>query len=77
MTIYIAAYKAKHRIIQIEEHSCFTWKQEGGEIDSEMLKGKIIRESSVHFFSLMAGSNYHIDLDDISVEILKTEPFNG
>ncbi len=77
MTIYIATYKAKHKIIQIEEHSCFTWKQESGEVDVEMVKGKIVRESSVHFFRLVAGTNYVVDLNDITVEILKTEPFKG
>lgn len=77
MTTYIAEYKATHSIIQIEEHSCFIWQQEGGEIDMDMLQGKIKRESSVHFFNLVAGDQYEISHGDISVEIVKTEPFKG
>ncbi|MGB5821126.1 MAG: GTP-binding protein LepA [Saonia sp.] len=77
MTTYITEYKATHKIIQIGEHSCFIWQQEGGEIDMDMLKGKIKRESSVHFFKLVSGGQYPISHDDISVEVIKAEPFNG
>ncbi|WP_411031315.1 GTP-binding protein LepA [Spongiimicrobium sp. 3-5] len=77
MTTYIAEYKTTHKIIQIQEHSCFIWQQEGGEIDMEMLTGKIVRESSVHFFSLIAGKNYLVSTEDISVDVIKTEPFKG
>jgi hypothetical protein len=77
MTTYIAEFTAVHKIIQIMQHSIFTWKQEGGEIDSDLLQGKIKRESSVHFYKLLAGGQYEVFLDDISVEITKTSPFNG
>ena len=77
MTTYIAEFKAVHKIIQIEQHSIFTWQQEGGEIDQDLLEGKIKRESSVHFYKLLAGSHYKVSLEDISIEINKTEPFFG
>ena len=77
MTTYIAEFKAIHKLIQIEQHSIFTWQQEGGEIDKDLLEGKIKRESAVHFYKLLAGTNYSVSLDDISVEINKTEPFFG
>lgn len=77
MTIYIAEFKAAHKTIQILQHSVFTWKQEGGEIDPELLQGKIKRESSIHFYNLLAGDHIEVTLDDISVEITKTAPFNG
>ena len=77
MTTYIAEFKAAHKIIQIEQHSVFTWKQEGGEIDKDLLEGKIKRESSMHFYKLLAGSNYEVSLEDISIEINKTAPFFG
>lgn len=77
MTTYIAEFRTTHKIIQIEQHSCFTWHQESGEIDMDMLKGKIVRESSTHFFKLLGGSNYVVSNDDISVEIVQTGPFQG
>ncbi|MDE3742159.1 GTP-binding protein LepA [Maribacter polysaccharolyticus] len=77
MTLYIAQFTAKHRIIQVEENSVFLWRQESGEIDTAMLGDKIKRESSVHFFNMVAGNNYEIKLEDISVTVLKAEPFNG
>lgn len=77
MTTYIAEFRAAHRIIQIIQHSVFTWKQEGGEIDKGLLEGKIKRESSLHFYRLQAGENYDVKLEDISVKINKTAPFNG
>ncbi|WP_394748130.1 GTP-binding protein LepA [Spongiimicrobium salis] len=77
MTTYIAEFRTTHKIIQIEQHSCFTWRQESGEIDMDMVKGKIIRESSIHFFKLLAGENYPVAADDIAVEIVQTEPFKG
>jgi hypothetical protein len=77
MTTYIAEFKAAHKTIQILQHSVFTWQQEGGEIDPELLQGKIKRESSVHFYNLLAGDSSNVALEDISVEISKTAPFNG
>ena len=77
MTTYIAEFRAVHKLIQIIQHSVFTWKQEGGEIDSDLLQDKIKRESAVHFYKLMAGEHFEVSLDDISVEITKTAPFNG
>ena len=77
MTTYIAEFRAEHKIIQIEQHSIFTWQQEGGEIDKDLLEGKIKRESAQHFYNLVAGNNYDVDLEDISVEINKTAPFIG
>lgn len=77
MTPYIAEYKATHKIVQIEEHSCFIWRQEGGEIDMDMLKGKIRREASSHFFNLVIGGQYQVSHEDILVEVIKTEPFTG
>ncbi len=77
MTTYIAEFKAAHKTIKIMQHSVFTWKQEGGEIDPELLQGKIKRESSVHFYNLLADGRYIVALEDISVEITKTAPFNG
>ena len=77
MTTYIAEFKAIHSIIQIMQHSVFTWQQEGGEIDPELLSGKIKRESSLHFYKLIAGASYPIAMDDISIEISKTSSFLG
>jgi hypothetical protein len=77
MTLYIAQFTAKHRIIQIEENSIFTWRQESGEIDTALLEDKIKRESSIHFFSMVAGKNYPVDPDDISITIWRAEPFSG
>ncbi len=77
MTTYIAEFKAVHSIIQVIQHSVFTWQQEGGEIDPDLLSGKIKRESSLHFYKLLAGKNYPISLEDISVEINKTGSFLG
>ena len=77
MALYIAQFTAKHRIIQIEENSIFIWQQESGDIDTSMLANKITRESSIHFFKLVAGKNYEIIPADISVTIWKTEPFAG
>lgn len=77
MTTYIAEFKAVHKLIQVIQHSVFTWQQEGGEIDSDLLQGKIKRESSMHFYKLLAGDKIEVAMDDISVEISKTEPFNG
>lgn len=77
MTTYIAEFKAAHKTIKILQHSVFTWQQEGGEIDPELLQGKIKRESSVHFYNLLAGDSCNVALEDISVEISKTAPFNG
>lgn len=77
MTLYIAQFTAKHRLIQVEENSVFLWRQDSGEIDTSMLGDKIKRESSIHFFSMVAGDNYEIDLDDITVTVWKAEPFNG
>jgi hypothetical protein len=75
MTTYIAQFTAKHRIIQIEQNSIFTWKQESGEIDQTLLSDKIKRESSKHFYQLVAGPTYEIKMDDISVTVWKTAVF--
>lgn len=77
MNLYIAQFTAKHRIIQVEQNSIFTWRQESGEIDTAMLEDKIKRESSAHFYKLVAGENYEVAQDDISVSVLKTQPFSG
>lgn len=77
MNLYIAQFTAKHRIIQVEQNSIFTWRQESGEIDNILLEDKIKRESSVHFYKLVAGVNYEVAQDDISVTVLKTQPFSG
>lgn len=74
---YIAHFTAKHRVVQIEQHSIFIWQQESGEVDKTLLANKIIRESSVHFFHLVAGENVSIVQDDISVTVRKTQPFSG
>ncbi len=74
---YIAHFTAKHRVVQIEQHSIFIWQQESGEVDKSLLANKIIRESSVHFFHLVAGENAGIVQDDISVNVQKTQPFSG
>ena len=77
MTTYIAEFKAVHTIIQSIQHSVFTWQQEGGEIDPDLLSGKIKRESSRHFYKILAGENYPIALEDITIEINKTSSFLG
>ena len=77
MTLYIAQYTAKHRIIQVEESSIFTWLQESGDIDDAMLTNKIKMESSMHFFQMVAGKNYEIQPEDISITIWNAEPFTG
>ena len=77
MTTYIAQFKAKHRLIQTEQNSIFIWRQESGEIDASLLKNKINRESSVHFYQLVAGKNHEISTKDISVTVLKTQFFSG
>lgn len=77
MTTYIAQFTAKHRIIQIEQNSIFIWQQESGEIDIDLLAGKIKRESSTHFYQLVAGENFEVLQKDLSVTVWKTTPFNG
>ncbi|MEN8789227.1 MAG: GTP-binding protein LepA [Flavobacteriaceae bacterium] len=77
MTTYIAEFQAVHKIIQIVQHSIFTWQQEGGEVDMDLLQGKIKRESAVYFYKLLAGETYEVLPDDISIEINKTAPFSG
>ncbi len=76
MTLYIALFNAKHNIIQVEENSIFTWRQESGDIDESMLINKIKRESSIHFFEMVAGENYPIKEKDITITIKKAEPFS-
>ncbi|MRI01147.1 GTP-binding protein LepA [Kriegella sp. EG-1] len=75
MTTYIAQFVAKHRIIQIEQNSIFTWRQESGDIDESLLADKIRRESAIHFYRLVAGSNYEINTEDISISVWKTMVF--
>ena len=77
MNLYIAQFTAKHRIIQLEQNSVFTWRQESGEIDTSLLEDKIKRESSAHFFKMVAGENYDINPKDITVTVQKTEDFSG
>lgn len=77
MITYIAQFTAKHRIIQIEQNSIFTWRQESGEIDDSLLEDKIKRESAIHFYQLVAGKGYPVAQDDIRVTVWKTLPFNG
>lgn len=77
MTTYIAQFIAKHRLITVRQQSIFIWQQEGGEIDQELLAGKIKREASQHFYRLLGGDSLEISLDDIEVRVEKTAPFNG
>ena len=77
MTTYIAQFTAKHRLITTEQNSIFIWQQESGEIDTPLLQDKINRESSVHFYQLIAGENHEIATKDISVTVMKTQCFSG
>ncbi|WP_282160235.1 MULTISPECIES: GTP-binding protein LepA [Ulvibacterium] len=77
MTTYIAQFTAKHRLIQIEQNSIFTWRQEGGEIDESLLEDKIKRESSIHFYRMVSGGSYEISFEDISITTWKVQPFSG
>ncbi len=77
MTTYIARFTAKHSTVQIEQHSIFIWQQESGEVDKALLTDKIKRESSLHFFRLVAKENCSIEQDDISISVWKTQPFSG
>ena len=77
MTTYIAQFTAKHRLIQIEQNSIFTWRQESGEIDEVLLIDKIKRESSLLFYRLLAGNQYPVPENDIAITIWKTMPFSG
>ena len=77
MTTYIARFRAVHETIQIVQHSCFTWQQESGEVDTELLSGKILRESSVHFYKMLGGKQHPVSITDINIEILAAERFNG
>lgn len=77
MVTYIAQFTAKHRVIQIEQRSVFIWRQESGDIDTSLLKDKIKRESSVHFYYMVAGKDYEVEKDDIDLTVWKTMPFSG
>ncbi len=77
MISYIAQFTAQHRIIQVQQNTIFIWKQERGDVDVDFLAPKIIRESSIHFFRLVVGQNYEVIPEDITVTVLKIEPFNG
>lgn len=77
MTTYIAQFTAKHRVIQIEQHSIFIWRQESGDVNEMLLKDKIKRESALLFYGILAGKNYPISEEDISVTIWKSMPFGG
>ena len=77
MTTYIAQFSARHRLIQVRQQSIFIWQQESGEIDRELLSGKIKREASQHFYRLLGGDSLEILLEDIDVQVEKTAPFNG
>lgn len=73
MTTYIAQFVAKHSVVQIQQNSIFTWRQEGGEIDQSLLADKIKRESALLFYQLIIGKNYPLNSSDIVVTVLKTE----
>lgn len=73
MTTYIAQFIAKHRIVQVQQNSVFTWRQEGGEIDESLLSDKIKRESALLFYQLIIGRDYPLSSDDIVITVLKTE----
>ena len=77
MTTYIAQFTAKHAVILIKQNSIFIWQQESGEIDILLLANKIKRESSLHFFRLVAGDAYNIELNAITVDVKKAVPFLG
>ncbi|HEA19889.1 hypothetical protein LCGC14_0666270 [marine sediment metagenome] len=77
MTTYIAHFTAKHRIVEIEQHSIFIWQQESGEIDESLISDKIKRESAVHFFRLVSEENHAIDQEDILINVSRTMPFSG
>ncbi len=77
MTTYIAQFTAKHRIILIPQNSIFIWRQEGGTIDEALLADKIKRESVIPFYQLVAGENYELLSNDISVTVQKTKPYSG
>ena len=77
MTTFIAQFSAKHRLIQIEQHSIFTWRQESGDVNEPLLKDKIKRESALLFYRLLAGKNHPITEKDVSITIWKTMPFGG
>ncbi|MGB5553822.1 MAG: GTP-binding protein LepA [Flavobacteriaceae bacterium] len=69
MTTYIAQFKAKHKFIETTQQSCFIWRQEGGEVDEPLLKDKIKRESSEHYFRIAAKNPEDINLDDITITV--------
>jgi len=77
MTTYIAQFTAKHRIVQIQQHSVFIWRQDGGVMEVSLLIDKIKRESVMHFYKLIVGAGYKVLSDDISVTVQKTMPFSG
>ncbi|KAG1650649.1 Elongation factor 4 [Nymphon striatum] len=77
MTTYIAQFTAKHRLIQIEQNSIFTWRQESGDIDERLLIDKIKRESSLLFYRLLAGQQFPVPEDDVAITVWKTMPFKG
>lgn len=77
MTTYIAQFVAQHKLIQIEQNSIFTWRQESGDVDKELLQDKIKRESSIYFYRLIAGMNHEIRKEDISITIWKLIPFTN
>ncbi|MBU2948320.1 GTP-binding protein LepA [Zobellia uliginosa] len=77
MTTYIAHFNAKHRMIPMEQNSIFIWQQESGDIDINLLEDKIKRESSIHFYSLVANDPIEVKQDDIDIFVFKTVPFSG
>jgi len=77
MTTYIAHFTAKHRFIHATQNSIFIWQQESGEIDTSLLETKIKREAAIHFYRLLSGKVFEIDLKDLSITVCKTEPFSG
>lgn len=77
MTTYIAKFIAQHASSPTQQHSIFIWRQESGEIDTELLEDKIKRESAIPFYRLENEDNREIVEDEISVTVLKTMPFSG
>ncbi|SHI47272.1 hypothetical protein [Pseudozobellia thermophila] len=77
MTTYIAKFIAKHASSETKQHSIFIWRQESGEIDTELLEDKIKREAAIPFYRLEHEDYHEIGTDEISVTVLKTMPFSG
>ncbi|WP_209401294.1 GTP-binding protein LepA [Pseudozobellia sp. WGM2] len=77
MTTYIAKFIAKHVLSTTKQHSIFIWRQESGEIDTQLLENKIKREAAMPFYRLENDNSREVEAEEISVTILKTMPFSG